>query len=228
MPYPASELIADELKRETGGEVNALHLSFEYIAHRQIDPVKGSFVYEDRIDAVYDWGDRGIVIATSMPVYDEAGRLICENKSMSAYFAGGNFGGPAMPASTVKIPEREPDIVVHDGFSPVQNLIYRLSGDTNLGHVDPETAARYGQPRPFMQGLCSYGYACRMAVSALIPGHPERLKRMYAQMRSIAFPSEKTDLLIWKTSEGKAVFRLVHHDSGKAILDKGEFEWVQE
>lgn len=225
LPYPASEILADTLRRETGGEVNALHMSMEFLYHRPLEPIKGSLVYEDRIESIYDWGDKGVIIATRMPVYDEAGRLVCENLSTSGYFAGGNFGGPSMPKNETRIPEREPDFVIKGAFSRIQNLIYRLSGDTNLGHVDPETAKGYGQPRPFMQGLCSYGYACRMAVKALIPGEPERVKRMYAQMRSIAFPGTEIALHIWKEAENKALFRLVDAGSGKAILDKGEFEW---
>lgn len=226
LPYPASELLADHLRRETKKTVNGLHMSLEFRYHRPLDAVKGTLLYEDKIEQIYDWGSKGVVIETKMPVYDEAGRLICENISTSGYFAGGEFGGPKMPKHVTEIPERVPDMIVKDGFSKNQNLIYRLSGDTNLGHVDPETAKTYGQPRPFMQGLCSYGYACRLAVKALIPNEPERLKRMYAQMRSITFPGTEIALHIWKIADGRAVFRLVEIVSGNVILDKGEFEWI--
>lgn len=83
LPYPASEILVDRLRREKQGEVNGLHLSLEFIGHRPIDPIKGTLVYEDRIERIYDWGDKGVVIAARMPVYDEAGRLICENISTS-------------------------------------------------------------------------------------------------------------------------------------------------
>lgn len=200
-------------------------MSLEFLYHRPIDPIKGTLLYEDRIEHIYDWGDKGVVIETRMPVYDEAGRLVCENISSSGYFAGGSFGGSPMPKNLTVMPEREPDLVVKSRFSRTQNLLYRLSGDTNLGHVDPDVAKSYGQPGPFMQGLCSYGYACRMAVKALIPGEPERMTRMYGQMRSIAFPGERIELDIWKKEENKALFRLVSCETGKAILDKGEFQW---
>ncbi len=225
LPYPASEILADYLRREVQGEVNGLHLSLEFLYHRPIDPIKGTLLYEDRIEHIYDWGDKGVVIETRMPVYDEAGRLICENISSSGYFAGGNFGGPSMPKNTIKVPDRVPEHVMPGRFSKTQNLLYRLSGDTNLGHVDPDAAKRYGQPKPFMQGLCSYGYACRMAAKVLIPGEPERMTRMYAQMRSIAFPGTEIELHIWKEEENRAVFRLVDAETGRLILDKGEFQW---
>ncbi len=225
LPYPASEILVDHLRRETGGEVNGLHMSLEFLYHRPIDPIKGTLLYEDQIEKIYDWGSKGIIITSKMPVYDEAGCLICENISTSGYFAGGEFGGPPMPKNTTEMPDRAPDMVVKSAFSQIQNLLYRLSGDTNLGHVDPEVAKTYGQPRPFMQGLCSYGYACRMALDAIIPGEPERMKRLFAQMRSIVFPGTEIELHLWKEGDGRAVFRLVNCESGKAILDKGEFEW---
>ena len=50
LPYPASEILVDHLRRETGGEVNGLHLSLEFLYHRPIDPIKGTLLYEDRID----------------------------------------------------------------------------------------------------------------------------------------------------------------------------------
>lgn len=225
LPYPASEILVDHLRREKGGEVNGLHLSLEFLYHRPIDPIKGTLLYEDKIEHVYDWGDKGVVIETRMPVYNEAGQLICENISSSGYFAGGNFGGKPMPKNLTIIPERAPDLVVKGSFSRIQNLLYRLCGDTNLGHVDPDVAKSYGQPRPFMQGLCSYGYACRMAVKALIPNEPERMTRMYAQMRSIVFPGTEIEMHLWKEEEKKAVFRLVNSETGKAVLDKGEFQW---
>lgn len=225
LPYPASEILADYLRKETGKNVNGLHMSLDFRYYRPMDAVKGTLLYEDKIEHIYDWGSKGIVITTKMPVYDEAGRLICENISTSGYFAGGEFGGPSMPKNNTIIPNCVPDVIVKDAFSRTQNLLYRLSGDTNLGHVDPETAKSYGQPKPFMQGLCSYGYACRMAIKTLIPNEPERMKRMFAQMRSIVLPGTQIELHMWKMAEGRAVFRLVNSENGSVILDKGEFEW---
>ena len=96
-----------------------------------------------------------------MPVYDEAGNLICTNNSSTVFFAGGGFGGEKPPKSTVVIPECEPDSFVSDYISEIQNVLYRLTGDTNHIHVNPEVAKEAGFKAPFMQGLCSLGFACR-------------------------------------------------------------------
>lgn len=115
--------------------------------------------------------------------------------------------------------------MIGDQISPVQHLLYRLTGDTNLIHVDPDYARQRGYERVFLQGLCSFGFACRMAIGALFPGQPERLRRIGAQMRSLAYPDSPITLSLWREEEGRALFRLTHADTGAAILDRGLLEW---
>lgn len=100
------------------------------------------------------------------------------------------------------IPERTPDYVCPDYIAPNQNLLYRMSGDTNRLHVDQKEAHKQGFDRPIMQGLCSFGYACRLAVRELIPHAPERMTSMEAQFRSPLFPDTKVELHIWKVQDG--------------------------
>ena len=225
-PFPASVIVMHDLMRELGAQVNGLHMEHEIIIHRSIDPIKGSLIFEDTITNIYDRGPgKGIIVKTSVPVYDEAGNLLCENISSTVAFAGGGFGGPKPPKSEITIPDREPDYVVDDHMSRTQNLLYRLTGDTNYVHVDPEVAQAAGQPRPFMQGLCSFGFACRMGIKAIIPGQPERMTRMGAQMRSICFPGDDIQFRGWNVEEGKVVFQLVNVANQRPVLDKGIFEF---
>ena len=116
--------------------------------------------------------------------------------------------------------------MVESEITKTQNLLYRLTGDTTLVHVDPEICKeKYGMD-VFMHGLCTYGFACRMAVQALIPDHPERVRRFAAQMRAIVFPGTKLQLGWWKTSENSAVFKMVNSENGQVLLDHGALEWV--
>ena len=77
-----------------------------------------------------------------------------------------------------------------------------------------------------MQGLSSLGFATRMMIKAVIPGEPERMKRIYVQMRNVAFPDTPVQIRAWKTEENKAVFKYIDLNTGKAILDNCEFEWL--
>lgn len=221
-PEPAAQL-ADRIIHST---VAPLHMEHELVMHRPIDPIKGTLTFQDTITDVYDRGEgKGAVIKTKVDVHDEAGNLICTNVSSTLFQEGGGFGGAPMPKNSVKIPDTRPDYIEDDYVSAVQNVLYRLTGDTNLVHVDPEFAKERGFDKVFMQGLCSFGFACRMAIHQLIPGEPERMTRIATQMRSILYPDTHICLLLWKIDEHKAYFRLINKDTGKAVLEKGVFAW---
>ncbi len=225
MPLPAS-MFADELIKPT---ISFLNMGHEIVMHRPIDPIKGTFQYRDEVTDVYDRGEcRGAVIKTKVEVRDEAGNPVCTNYSTTFFHEAGGFGGIPMPKSDVVIPDREPDIKLDDEVSPVQNLLYRLTGDTNKVHVDPEYAQKMGFEKAFMQGLCSFGFACRMAIEALIPGKPELMKRMSAQMTAVLYPGTPIQLQLWKIDAGKAYFRLVNLETGQNVLNRGVFEWNDE
>jgi acyl dehydratase len=227
IPYPASLLVSEGLQRELDESIGLLHMEHELIMHRPIDPIKGSLVFEDTITNIYDRGkDKGIIVKTQMPVYDEAGNLICTNKSSTVFFAGGGFGGEKPPRSTVVIPDREPDYVISDYISEIQNVVYRLTGDTNHLHVNPEVAQEAGFKGPIMQGLCSFGFAGRMGIEAIIPNMPERMTRITAQMRSVCYPGTKVQFVGWEIDRGVVYFKLLNSDTAEAILDKGVFVYI--
>lgn len=222
MPWPAS-MLAAEIIRPT---ISFLNMDHEIIMHRTIDPIKGTFQFQDVITDVYDRGEgKGAVVKTKLLVRDEAGNDVCTNYSTTFFHEAGGFGGPPMPRSSVEIPARAPDYTADDYISPIQNLLYRLTGDTNAVHADPDYAREMGFETSFMQGLCSFGFSCRMAIAALIPGHPERMTRMAAQMSSILFPDTPVQLQLWKMSEGMAYFRLMNLTNNKPVLNRGVFEW---
>ena len=227
VPYPASSILKEALERESGKALAMLHFGHELIMHKPIDPLKGSLIFEDTITNVYDRGEgKGILVATDFPVYDEAGNMVCENKSSTVFFTGGGFGGEAPPKSTISIPDGPPDYVVEDYISKTQNALYRLTGDTNHVHISPEAAKKVGFDRTFMQGLCSFGFACRMGIQAIIPGEPERMTRMAVQMRNVCYPDSQIKFIGWNVGEGKVVFQLVNAADNQPILDKCEFEYI--
>ena len=222
MPLPAS-MLADELIKPT---IAFLNMDHEIIWHRPIDPIKGTFQWQDQIVDVYDRGEgKGAVVKTKIDVRDEAGNLVCTNYSTTFFHEAGGFGGKPMPKSDVVIPDRDPDYTVDDYVTEVQNLFYRLTGDTNLIHVDPEYAKNMKFDQPIVQGLCSFGFACRMMIDKLIPGEPERAARMAAQMTSPLLPGTPVQTQIWKVADDTAYFRFVDKNTGKAVLNRGVFQW---
>lgn len=228
LPFPAANLARELMMKELGHEFDqGLHMGHELIMHRPIDPIKGSLVFNDTVSHIYDRGEgKGVMVETRCPVYDEAGRLICENISTTHMQTSGGFGGPKPPKGKLVYPDRAPDYVVDSALSKTQNALYRLTGDTNPIHIDPEYAAGAGfSGEVIMQGLASFGFACRMMIEGVIPHQPERMKRISVQIRSVGYPGVPVQVQGWKVADNQAIFRYLDLRSGKAVLDNCVFEW---
>ncbi len=224
LPRPRSiPVLVEEKLRPEQSYVN---LDYEFLYHRPIQPVKGTFVYRDVLTDLFDRGEgRGMAVRSQVEVFDEGGTLLCTNRCTTLFPTLGGYGGQPMARGTSLIPERAADLVVKDHIGAAQNLLYRLTGDTNLVHVDEAVATGRGLAGPFVHDLCAYGYVCRLAIASLFPGQPEKLRRMYAAMKTVLYPDTPVELHLWKLEPGKAAFRLVNANTGKAILDRGELEW---
>ncbi len=224
LPRPRSiPVLVEEILKPEQSYVN---LAYEFLYHRPIPPVKGSFVYRDVLTDLFDRGEgRGMAVRSQVEVFDEGGTLLCTNRCTTLFPTLGGYGGRPMPRGNSPIPDRPADLVERDHIGAAQNLLYRLTGDTNLVHVDRAVAVSRGLDGPFVHDLCAYGYACRLAIAGLFPGQPERLRRMYASMKTVLYPDTPVELHLWKLAPGRAAFRLCHGTTGKAILDRGELEW---
>ena len=97
-PYAACYLANDLLSKEMGkAEPIGLHMGHELIMYRPFDPIQGVMVYNDVVTEVYDRGEgKGLVVVTECPVYDEAGRLICKNRSKVMLRQGGGYATQLM------------------------------------------------------------------------------------------------------------------------------------
>jgi acyl dehydratase len=148
-----------------------------------------------RVADVFDKGKAALVIL-EYQASDESGEPLYTTR-MSAFIRGeGGFGGPSGPKPGNARPERAPDGVVESRTLPQQALLYRLSGDKNPLHADPEFAKMAGFDRPIIHGLCSYGIACKAIVDHALGGDPTRVARYQARFAGVAFPGE-TYLTSW-------------------------------
>jgi len=111
----------------------------------------------------------------------------------------GGFGGP--PRETPKphpIPERAPDLTCDLATRPEAALLYRLSGDPNPLHVDPETAKKAGFPRPILHGLATFGVAGHALLKTLCGYDPSKLTSMAGRFSAPVFPGETIRTAIWR------------------------------
>lgn len=224
--FPRPRAIPVLVEERLQPERSYVNLDFEFLYHRPIPAGKGSFVYRDVLTDLFDRGEgRGMAVRSQVEVFDEGGVLLCTNRCTTLFPTLGGYGGQPMPRRAGRIPDREPDFVARDHVGAAQHLLYRLTGDTNLVHVDRAVAESRGLAGPFVHDLCAFGYACRLAIGQLFPGQPERLERMYGAMKTVLYPDTPVEFHLWQTGPGQGAFRLVNAATGQAILDRGELDW---
>jgi NAD(P)-dependent dehydrogenase (short-subunit alcohol dehydrogenase family)/putative sterol carrier protein len=82
-----------------------------------------------------------------------------------------------------------------------------------------------GFEKPIMHGLCTHGYACRALIESLVPGEPEKARRMDCRFKRPLYPGMAIKTVIWKTEEGKAVWKVINADTNEIVIDNGQFEY---
>lgn len=152
--------------------------------------------------------------------------VLFENVSTIFIKGEGGFGGPRGPrVKSVAGPDRDPDYVVRYETQPIQALLYRLNGDRNPLHSDPEFAQLAGFERPILHGLCTFGFAGRALLHACCDSDTERFGSMSVRFVAPVYPGDLLTTSIWNSEEG-AVY-LVENQAGITVLDRGRFAYRQ-
>lgn len=202
-----------------------LHGEQELVFHNPIPP-EGTLTTEGQITHYYDKGEGkgALVVAESNTHHANGQKLYTSIMTVFGRLDGG-FGGENAPKKDIRFPDRDPDFVVSAATMPDQPLLYRLSGDVFQLHVDSDFAKASGFKKPIMHGLCSHGFACRALIKSLIPGLPEKARRMACRFSKPLYPGDPIETRIWKTEDGKALWRVVNGKTGDVVIDNGEFEY---
>ncbi|MGP3947353.1 MaoC/PaaZ C-terminal domain-containing protein [Streptomyces sp. 7N604] len=163
--------------------------------HRPL-PVKGRAAHSSRIAAVYDKGKAAVIVLRSK-AEDESGPLWTSDTRIFVRGEGG-FGGERGPSERLELPAREPDITVERPIREDQALLYRLSGDWNPLHADPDFAKRAGFDRPILHGLCSYGITLKAVVDTALSGDVTRVRSYTTRFAGVVFPGETLRVRMWR------------------------------
>ena len=130
----------------------------------------------------------------------------------------GGFGGdPDSPPPGNTPPDREPDAVVESPTMSHQALIYRLSGDKNPLHADPDFAKLAGFETPILHGLCSFGIVCKAAVDRALGGDVAKVARYQARFAGVFFPGETMVTSIWREG-GRLIVAAKSKERGTPVL----------
>jgi len=179
-----------------------LHGEQEVILHQPL-PAEAKLAVSAHIPEIYDKGKAALVILESEARDAESGQPLFTNR-FSLFIRGeGGFGGDAGPKAGNQPPDRAPDGTITRQLMPQQALIYRLSGDKNPLHADPEFAKMAGFDKPIIHGLCSFGVTCKAIVDEVLGGDVSSVSRYRARFAGVGFPGETYEISYWK--EGKQI-----------------------
>jgi acyl dehydratase len=198
-----------------------LHVFQGFELHNPI-PLGRPLTGKTEITNIYDKGaKRGILWTYENRIADEAGTPICTLHGASMCSVGGGVGGPSGESKPKRpYPKRAPDLVRDIKTLPQAALIYRLSGDYNPFHVDPDLAAAGGFSKPILHGRCTFGIAGRSIVDGCASPGGKSLQAMEARFTSPVLPGETIRTEIWNVQNG-VMFRSRVRERDILVLDQG-------
>jgi acyl dehydratase len=189
-------------------------------------PTAGTLTTTPTIKAIYDKGKAAVVVVETETV-DQKGQLLFRNTSSIFARGEGGFGGDRGPSGPRNVPpERPPDRSIAMKTLPQQALIYRLSGDYNPLHADPDFAKLGGYDRPILHGLCTYGHAGRAVLQAWCGNDPARLRSFEVRFAGVVYPGETIVTDMWKTGSGQIVLSARTAERGEPVLAAAAAEVV--
>ncbi|KUO16260.1 MaoC/PaaZ C-terminal domain-containing protein [Streptomyces dysideae] len=196
---------------------HVLHGGQRVEIHRPL-PVAGTATATSRIAAVYDKGKAAVLVMRT-EVADADGPLWTNDAQIFVRGEGG-WGGERGPSARLEPPTREPDRTVERPIREDQALLYRLSGDLNPLHADPEFAKVAGFDRPILHGLCTYGITLKAVVDTLLGGDVSRVRSYTTRFAGVVYPGETLRIRMWRGGGGVQVsVTAVDRDDAPVLAD---------
>ena len=163
-------------------------------------PASGAGRAVTRITEIWDKG-KAAVIFNETTVADTSGKTLWTVKRSIFARGEGGFGGERGPSTSAETPERAADFEIDIPVLPQQALLYRLCGDRNPLHSDPEFAAAAGFPRPILHGLCTYGMTCKALVDTVLDADTTRVGSYGARFAGVVYPGETLKASVWQDGD---------------------------
>jgi acyl dehydratase len=199
---PAFDVLWQAVKKLNVDLQKVLHGEQTIFADKPIPP-RGKLLTTARLEGIYDKG-RAALVQVRSETNSEQGETLF--RCLAVFFCrdeGGWGGDPGPKGERHEVPgDRPPDFAVSDRTSPNQAVLYRLTGDVNPLHVDPEFAAGAGFKEPILHGLCTFGFAARAILKAGCDNDVRRLKEFKARFSNVVFPGETVTTRGWKVKPG--------------------------
>ncbi len=209
-----------------------VHASQRVVLHGPL-PTAGTLVGHTRITGIVDKGPQkgALVYQERVVSVEQTGMPVCTlNMTTMCRGDGGVRNMPAAAdhaSSAVQMeagadaPARPPDHVCDLPILPQAALIYRLSGDFNPLHADPEVAQRAGFRQPILHGLCTFGMAGHALLQTV--GWPGQLAitDIGARFSAPVYPGETLRTEVWRIDAAQVAFRCSVVERDLVVLNRG-------
>jgi acyl dehydratase len=210
-----------ELLGQLGGNLAmVVHSAQKVTVHAALGP-KGTLRTTSTIRGIYDMRRFASVVVDTETRNDAGEKLF--SCAWSLLFRGeGGFGGAPPPKedSGISLPkETEPTFRIEEGTTHEQALLYRLSGDPNPLHADPEFAKMAGfEQGPILHGLCTYGHMVRHVARAACGGDASRITAFDATFRRPVWPGDTLVTEGYEVAPGKFALSVKVKERNEAVV----------
>ena len=219
---------ADQVDQKPGHRPSVINFLMVVHGEQKVElhkplPTSGTFTAQGRTTGAYDKGkDKGAVIVNETVWTDEKGEKVATLTGSTFARGDGGFGGPSEgQPEPHEIPSRKADLSIDIATREDQALLYRLNGDRNPLHSDPESAKRSGFPRPILHGLCTYGITCRAVLQAITGYDPDQILSHQARFSAPVFPGDTITVDLWK--DGTVIsFEARVKERGATVIKNGK------
>jgi acyl dehydratase len=216
---------------EAGGRTGADLVQLLHTAQRteliKPFPAAGELQTTAAIRGLWDMKIGALLIVDTETLVD--GELSCRTSWQLLLRGAGGFGGERPPQGLrTRPPKGKPPMFEAEvPTSRDQALLYRLTGDVNPIHSNPEIAKAAGFDRPILHGLCTYGIGARMALKHLAGDEPARFKTFEAKFSKVVMPGDTLIVRGYALDQpGQAAVTVSVKESGEDAIASALFEYT--
>ncbi|KAI9704753.1 MAG: bifunctional hydroxyacyl-CoA dehydrogenase/enoyl-CoA hydratase fox2 [Candelina mexicana] len=181
-------------------------------------PTSAKLVSYPKLNEVIDKGNAAIVMSGTTTKDASTGEDVFYNESAIFIRGSGGFGGASKGTDrgaatrSYKPPQRDPDAVTEEKTSDEQAALYRLNGDRNPLHIDPEFSKVGGFKTPILHGLCFFGISGKHVFQKY-----GAFKNIKVRFTGVVLPGQTLRTEMWKEG-GKVVFQTKVVETGKLCI----------
>ncbi len=195
-------------------------------------PIAGEVRVQSRLIGVHPRGKGNGFVETESTVTDADGD-VCIRMVNGSFRRGVEKLGDIEPfegagqtySQKITVPDTPADVTASAVISSNQAHIYRLSGDYNPLHIDPESAKFGGFDEPILHGLCTFGHCGHLLLGALADGVARRFRKIKVRFSSPVFMGDELSVHAWHDRPGRVLFEGRVGD--KVVVSNAYFEYAE-